>query len=249
MIGTPAYGGQVAVAYMRSVMALTEALAARGIGWTLKTLDQESLITRARNVVVAEFLGRTDCTHLLFVDADIGFPAEAIVRMLDYDQPVVGCAVPMKGIDWQRVQSAAATGADPHDLRRRSLRFALNLGDGRGPARQRRTVDRGFVEVSTVGTGIMLIRRDVFDRLREARPDLAYRNDIAGYDNAWSRGNFWLFFDTGKDEATGRYLSEDFQFCRMWREACGGRIHCLIDAEITHYGQIAYRGSFIGAAG
>ena len=247
MIGTPCYGGQVTVAYLRSLLALQSTLRERDVDWTLKTLAQESLITRARNAIAAEFMGRTDCTHLLFLDADIGFPAQAVLRMLDYDRPVVGCAYPMKGLDWERLREAAENGADTDRLRRRALKYALNLADAGAPTRQRRRVDRGFVEVAVTGTGMMLIRRDAFDRLRQALPHLGYANDIAGYETDAARGNFWLFFDTMKDPDSGRYLSEDFAFCKRWRDACNGTIHCLIDMEVTHFGSMAYRGSFVGS--
>ena len=80
----------------------------------------------------------------------------------------------------------------------------------------------GFIEVAAIGTGFMLIRREVFDILRSKLPNSAYVNDIAGYENVFTNNKFYTFFDTMLHPKTRRYLSEDFAFCYRWREICGG---------------------------
>lgn len=248
MIATPCYGGMVHVEYLRSLLRLSDALSQRSIAWQLFTRSQESLISRARNSLVAEFLGRSAYSHLLFADADIGFGPDAILRLLDRDKPVTACAYPMKGIDWGKVGSAARAGADRESLARAGLTFALNVSGDRREASSEVEVINGFVRVVEAGTGLMLIRRDAFDALRATFPDLQYENDVAGYDNPHTRGNFWLFFETMKHPTTGRYLSEDFAFCYRWTQGCGGEIWVDIDSPITHVGQYRYAARFLEGA-
>lgn len=245
MIGLPAYGGQVTTGFMESLLRLVEAARHNGIAMTLKILGQESLIPRGRNTLVAEFLGRPELSHLLFIDADMGFEPQSILRMLAFGKPVTGVACPKKGIDWARVHAAATAGQPPEMLARLGLDFALNLIDEDVKADGQVPVTQGFVRVGKCGTGIMMIERRVFTALAQQFPELRYENDIAGYDNAHTRGNFWGFFDTLHHPVSRRYLSEDYAFCHRWVQGCGGEIWMDVESPIAHYGNYAYQGSFL----
>lgn len=245
MLALPAYGGQVTTGYMESLLRFTELARARGIAVTLKILAQESLIPRGRNTLVAEFLGRAELTHLLFIDADIGFDPMGILRMLAFDKPVIGGAYAKKGIDWARVQAAARAGLPPEKLAEAGLDYALNLIDEDLAAKDNIPVKQGFVRVAKCGTGILLIQRAVFAQLAAAYPELRYENDIAGYDNAHTRGNFFGYFDTLLHPVTRRYLSEDYAFCHRWTQGCGGEIWMDVESVVTHHGSYGYRGSFL----
>ncbi len=239
MIGTPCYGGNITSRYFHAMLRLLPLLEARGIGHHIVTRSNESLITRARNSIVAEFLGRPEYTHLMFIDADIGFAPEAVLRLLDIDQPLAATAYPMKNVDWNEIHAHARLTPGGDVLRARAMRYAVNVQPGE------HGLDRGFLKADAAGTGFMLIRREVFTALMAALPELRYRNDIAGYENAATKDNFWLFFDTLHDPETGRYLSEDYAFCHRWRKACGGEIWLDVDTELTHFGNFDYRGRFL----
>lgn len=245
MIGLPAYGGQVSTGFMESLLRLWELARNQGIVISLKILSQESLIPRGRNTIAAEFLGRPDLTHLLFIDADIGFDPHGILRMLAFDKPVVGGAYAKKGIDWGRVHAAALAGQTPPQLAQAGLDYALNLVDEDLDAQGRIPVRQGFVRVSKCGTGILLIRREVLTMMAAKHPELRYENDIAGYDSDFTRGNFWGFFDTLHHPVTRRYLSEDYAFCHRWTNGCGGEIWMDVESVVTHHGSYGYRGSFL----
>lgn len=245
MIGLPAYGGQVSAVFLESLLRLSELARQNGIGLTLKILSQESLIPRGRNTLVAEFLGRPELTHLLFIDADIGFDPRGILRMLAFDKPLTGAAYPKKGIDWQRVHAAVQAGQPPEALAQAGLDFALNLIDEDLAGQDRIPVTQGFVRVAKCGTGVLLIRREVFTKLALQYPELRYENDIPGYDNTHTRGNFWGFFDTLHHPVSRRYLSEDYAFCHRWTQGCGGEVWMDVESVITHYGSYGYRGSFL----
>jgi len=245
LLGLLAYGGQVTTLYLRSLLELSEAARREGVQIELKVLDSESLISRGRNTMVAEFLGRPELTHLLFIDADIGFSAQTVLRLIAFDQPLTAAAYPMKSLNWSTVQKAAVKGEVPTaQLATAGLQFVLNLID-EDRTGQNVPVRNGFVRVSKAGTGMMLIRREVFAQMIERFPELRYRNDIAGYDNAYTRDNYWAFFDTLLHPQTRRYLSEDYAFCHRWTQGCGGEVWMDVQSALAHQGQYTYRGSYL----
>ncbi|HUR89168.1 MAG TPA: hypothetical protein VMZ74_08780 [Ramlibacter sp.] len=248
LIGTPCYGGVVHANYLKSMLALVPALAARGISCELKTLSQESLISRARNTIAAQFLGG-DYTHLLFIDADIGFAPDVVMRLLDSRKPLACAAYPLKGYDWEKLFAARETATNAVMLKRAAMRFATNVHDEDWPDDGKpATVVNGFIRVSKAATGMMLIERSVFDRLREKFPELRYRNDIQGYRNDHTQGNFWDFFDTLVHPQSRRYMSEDYTFCHRWVTGCGGEVWLDVQSTLSHAGQVAYEASFMDQA-
>lgn len=144
----------------------------------------------------------------------------------------------MKNLYWDEIRAHAAKAQDDDALASMSPHYAVNMNPRRFEIRQ------GIIEVAAVGTGFLLLRRDVFDTLRERFPELHYENDVRGYDNDATKDNFWLFFDTMHDPETGRYLSEDYAFCKRWRMT-GGRVHCDIESKLTHFGNFAFSGSLL----
>jgi len=252
LIGTPCYGGNLSVNYFHAMRRLLPLLEKQGVAVSFKTLAQESLISRARNTIVAEFLGRKECTHLLFIDADIGFEPELVPRLLARAQPLVCAAYPMKGYNWEKMLAAGRAADNTDALKRASLQFATNMRDEDWPPGEDRgklDIDDGFVKVSKAATGMMLITRHVFERLQAAYPDLRYSNDVAGYDNPFTQGNFWTFFEPMVHPASRRYLSEDYAFCHRWTQGCGGDIWLDIQSRLSHFGNAAFSGSFLESAG
>lgn len=218
-IATPCYGGTLTDQYLHSVLELTTLLARRGVGYTVYTLRNESLITRARNTLVAVFL-QSGCTDLLFVDADVRFDPESVVRMLESDKPVVGVACPVKQLP---------------------LRYAVGFRFEGDPEDKRLIVDDGAVEVEHVGASCLLVRRSVLEQMMAAYPELRYDNGLEFF--RFCGPYFYSFFDTLHEQETGRYLSEDYAFCLRWRRI-GGRVWLDPAAEVTHVGSFMYAGHF-----
>jgi hypothetical protein len=205
-------------AYFHSVLDLSAELTRRTIDHVVYTLRNESLIPRARNSLVAVFL-QSDCTDMLFIDADVQFAPESVVRMLEMGKPVIGAACPLKHLP---------------------LRYAVNFRfDGDEKKRQLR-VDDGAIEVEDVGSSFLLVRRSVFQELIEAYPELHYETG-PGYASPECVPYFYSFFDTMHDEETNRYLSEDYTFCRRW-QAIGGTTWIDPKTEISHVGSFVFRG-------
>jgi hypothetical protein len=145
------------------------------------------------------------------------------------------------------VHANAVAGRQPQELARLGLEYVLNLVDEDLPADGNIPVTQGFVRVGKCGTGFMMIERSVFTTMATYYPELRYENDITGYDNAHTRGNFWGFFDTLIHPESRRYLSEDYAFCHRWTQ-CGGEIWMDVESTLTHQGGYAFTGSFLSVA-
>jgi hypothetical protein len=231
MIATPCFGGQVTAAFLTSMLKLQQACQQRGIGFEFQELSGAPLVTYARNELVARFLERTHATHLMFIDADVGFEPEQVFRLLAFDADVTAGVYPRKFIDWSKVTRAVQSGRPPESA---SLHYVVAWPDT-GP----QEVRNGFVRVRYVGAGFLLMRRQVITRLCEANPDLRYRRThIEGVDpNAFAYG----LFETMINSAAGIYLSEDAGFCKRWAEI-GGEIWVDTQSKLTHTGAVAFEG-------
>lgn len=235
-IATPCYGGQVFQNYFLSIISLIYAVQRRGdVDLSFIVRGGDSLITRSRNSIVAEFLSQPKYTHLLWIDADIGFSPEAVYRLLGSGHDIAAGVYPLKAFTY------------PDDIPAQKkeellLNYTTYPFNPIGPTFQ---VTNGFVEVKDAPTGLMMIKREVFDRMIEKYPNLKYKPDrqvgleklAAQIDNC-----YYNFFDTIVDD-TGRYLSEDYAFCRLW-QMIGGKVFCDAESKLTHQGSHQYQGDF-----
>lgn len=234
VVATPCYGGMVTQRYMQCTCALLLATAAEGIRVQLELLGRESLITRARNALVAKFLDDPDATHLMFIDADIGFEPQQVLRMLAFGKEVVAGMYPLKEILWDQAAIARIRNGEP--LEHASMRF-VGLPCEAGE----RDEENGFVTGTYAGAGFLLIARTVFERLRESFPYLRYTAAHTATTPSLST-NQYAFFDCTIDAASGEYLSEDYAFCHRWR-AIGGKIWLDTEGTLAHIGPHEFLGS------
>tara|TARA_R100000995_G_C3481218_1_gene124033 strand:+ start:1753 stop:2505 length:753 start_codon:yes stop_codon:yes gene_type:complete len=231
-VATPCYGSMLTEDYFHSILDLQNFCREEQIGLNIQTLGQESLVTRARNTLVANFLDNESFTHLLFIDADIGFEATSLKRFLEYDQEVLCAPYPMKLISWDMIPKLIEEGKDYRNLCHPYVLNFSNKGDIQ--------IKKGFAEVLDAATGFMLIKRSCFTKMKEAYPDLKYTTDQIINNKEFKSENTYLFFDTMKDD-DGRYLSEDYAFSRRWQKI-GGKIYADIGSKITHFGSYRYTG-------
>lgn len=238
-LATPCYGGMASINYMRSVLDLQAACAERGVGLEVFLGGGDALITRARGTMAGRFLNQTQATHLFFVDADIGFRPENVFRLLDHDADIVGGVYPTKNIDWAKTRAAAQAGLK--DLQAASVGYVVRFIPN--AANSVELDDDGFGPVSYVGTGFMMIKRQALARICEAHPELlARQSDMTG--SVVSEAI--MVFDTMIEPETGEYLSEDYAFCRRWRDL-GGVIKADFASRLTHVGHATYSGSLMDA--
>jgi hypothetical protein len=225
------------IVYFNSLLQLQTACRERGVGLDIRLTGGDALITRARSRMATDFL-QTDHTHLLFVDADVGFHPDHLFRLLAFDKPLVGGVYPLKKTLWEKVPGAVQRGV--RDLQAASLGYVIRFTPN--PEQTVELVD-GFGQVAYLATGFMLIRREVLERIDTAYPDL--RCIITDMNAPPSQTT--MFFESMIEPDNREHLSEDYAFCRRWRD-CGGEIWADFQTRMTHVGHAQYTGSLIDAA-
>ena len=204
-----------------------------GIRLTCIFLGNESLIQRGRNTIAHHFLRIPDATHLLFIDADQRFRANDIAMMIKADKGIIGGPVPMKGMNWDRIRQGAVL--NHPNLPALSGIFNLNKLEGHDMVR----VDEPF-QVKHIGTGFMLIRRDVLEDLIPHTE--TYTNGGASIPEG---EEVYDFFKVGVEN--GQLLSEDYYFCHEYRKH-GGTVWAAPWCELGHFGAYCFSGTYKDAA-
>jgi hypothetical protein len=249
-VATPMYGGMAHGLYIKSSLDLQTTMSKYGIETKFSFLFNESLITRARNYLVDEFL-RSDFTHLLFIDSDIHYNPQDVIAMLALDKDVIGGPYPKKSINWGNVAQAARNhpNMEPKELETLVGEYVFNVVKG---TKQFQVTDP--LEVLEIGTGFMMVKREVFDTMKDAYPMIHYKPDHVGQANFDGTRYIHAFFDTvidSKDSITGggsdRYLSEDYMFCQMWRKI-DGQIWLCPWMKTQHIGTYAFTGNMPAVA-
>ena len=235
-IATPCYGGACNAMYMTSLLSLQAVLGKAGHEAMVSVLVNESLITRGRNALVNQFM-KTDADYLFFIDSDIQFYGDQVLPMIDADKDIICGIYPKKEINWQQVAKGVKNGEDPNNLKHYTGSWVLNLVDYAGSV----TVPVGEpLEIWAGGTGFMLIKRKVFEELKDKTP--SYINDVVDLANANApRERITQYFTESIEPETERLLSEDYHFCRQWRLQ-GGKIYAAPWVQLSHHGTYAFDG-------
>lgn len=214
-----------------SILRLVDAFREANISVTFGFVMNESLITRARNDLAAEFLA-TDCEYLLWLDSDHAFEPADILKMIKSDKDIIGAVCATKSINWDLVRKAATFGLE--NLEYFTGNFATQFMQG----------DYTFdpnepLEVNNIGTGIMLVKRNVFETLKDHVATYRSNNNA----DESKRGQLiYEFFATSiiNDEL----YSEDYYFCNLWR-GLGNKVYAAPWVQNAHIGPYEFRGSIL----
>ena len=163
-IGTPCYAGDVSWLYAVSLLKLQTAFTKRG--WNVNYLLQagDALVTRARQTIIGHFLDNPKATHLLFVDADIGFEPEQVIRLVEFDADITAAVYPVKQINWDMIPAAVEAGRSP--LESATLSYVVERD-----AAEDIVIRDGFMKSRYAGTGFLMIRRSVLERMIDLHSD------------------------------------------------------------------------------
>lgn len=207
-IAMPCYGGMLTESCFMSFIKFANTARQLGIDWTLETMVNESLISRARNTLTAKFLHQKESTHLMFIDADIGWEPWHLLVLLNRDKDMIGGLYPMKTMP---------------------IKWVVNGFEGaeEGPD--------GLQEVSKTGTGFLLTKRNVFEKMASHPAVKQYKNDI-GLDPVYDQ-YLRTYWDTAVRQ--NRYYSEDWTACENWRDM-GGRIWVDKRVLLRHTGTYVF---------
>jgi hypothetical protein len=248
-VATPMYGGMCTGQYCKSSADLAILSSKYGMDVRFFYLYNESLITRARNYLVDEFL-RSDCTHLMFIDADIGFDPDDVIALsviaeTGSDKEVVCGPYPKKCISWEKIKKAVDRGfadKDPQQLEKYVGDYVFNPTDGQDSIALNEPV-----EVLEGGTGFMIIQRGVFEKYKKAYPHLSYKPDHVRTEHFDGSREIHAYFDCVIDPKTKRYLSEDYMFCQYARDA-GMKVWLCPWMKLEHQGTYVFGGSLVDLA-
>ena len=209
-IGIPCYGGMVSEPTMTSFLRFVLLAQQAGLQWSLDTMVNESLVTRARNNLMAKMMTNTAATHFMFIDADIRFQPESILQMIACDKEVIGGLYPKKALP---------------------VNYVINL-------KPETKIQGDIFTVDTTGTGFLLFKRSVYEKMIAQFPETKYVDDV-GLGKQYEP-MMYSIFDCEIDER-GHYLSEDWLFCRRWQKI-GGEIWAHSKVLLNHVGHYEYAG-------
>jgi hypothetical protein len=248
-VATPMYGGICGGQYCKSTADLSSMAAQYGMDVRFFYLFNESLITRARNYLVDEFL-RSDCTHLMFIDSDIGFDpndviALSVIAAEGSDKEIVCGPYPKKCIAWEKIVRAVDKGfadKDPNNLEKYVGDYVFNPKEGTGSI----PLDEP-VEVLEGGTGFMMIQRSALEKFLAAYPQYSYVPDHVRTEFFDGTREILQYFQAEIDPKSKRYLSEDYWFCqKMWD--INVKTWLCPWMKLQHTGSYVFGGSLIDLA-
>ena len=246
-LGMPMYGGMLSEATLHGLLEIQSWSVANNVHLRIQTMGNESLITRARNTLVSMMMDQTDfvATHLLFIDADIGFTFQNIERLLCAEKDVVCGIYPRKHIYLEKIKKILDENPDaqPDEIEAKALGYNVNFDNPLSLQGQ-----HGYFPVQEAATGMMLVKREVFRTMMKKFPERKYESDQIVNGGSYKSDNCYDLFAVGPYETTmtgggtqTRYLSEDYYFSRLWQE-CGGEIWADLSMPLTHFGNRAFKG-------
>jgi hypothetical protein len=241
-VATPMYGGQCTGYYTQSMLTLGPVLNQNGYDMAYSAMFNESLIQRGRNALAHGFMQRPECTHLMFIDADIKFNPQDIIKMIEADKDIICGIYPKKEINWVEVEKAVKEGVPTDRLKTRTASVVVNLKDYAGSV----TVPVSEpVEIFNGGTGFMLIKRSTFETMKSVVS--SYNNDVLFLDGGISNDRITEYFACAVEPGTERLLSEDYFFCWKAREA-GLKVWAAPWAQLGHFGSYLFEGGLTPAS-
>ena len=217
-IALPAYGQQVISTTVSSLVATTRALEVNGYNGGFGTLSYPD-ITEIRNIFLSIWYDKIQTSHMLFIDADMGFSPDLILDMIRFNKPLVGALCPKKKLP---------------------IEFAGRAKDG--PAK----FVNGFMEVNGVGGAIMLYSREVITAMIEKFPDIVDTVTVknhAAKQILEGQGVTRMIRAFDPIWINGEKFSEDLSFCHRWQQ-CGGEVWANIVHQVSHVGLYEYTGAY-----
>jgi hypothetical protein len=247
---TPCYGGLCHVDYLTSMLDTVKLFNEFNIPLVIEFCRSDSLITRARNNLIAKAMSDKDTTNIIFIDSDINWEASDVLKLLISGKSLVGGAYPLKNYKWDNLSNNIESimdrkkksilndkMSDEDYLRCNLVNYNLNyLNDTI-------KIEENMVKVRHIATGFMMIKREVLETMFDAFPSLKYVDDV-GFLNKEQNNYAYSLFDCGIED--GHYLSEDWLFCHRWNQM-NGDIFIDVSISLNHIGSEVYKGSYLSS--
>ena len=238
-VATPVHS-ECSIHYTQALLKFQQTCLANGILVSF-TLLKSSLVTQGRNLCVNTFMEESikhPYSHMLFIDSDIEFSFETIMKLIAADKDIVAAPYPLKDLDWEKIAKRIKHKniTDGNTMSKQGFTWPLKL-EGKNEV----TVIGGVAEVTHAPTGCMLIKKQVFEKMIKELPELKINQPTVINGKMVEKEFMYNFFDCYHEPETKKYYGEDFGFCKRWAEI-GGKCHILVDEYITHIGEYRFTG-------
>ena len=253
---TPVYGGVVYINYMQCMINSMKFLDRFGIKLYLEFCKNDSLVSRARNNLVAKAMSNPLTTHIMFIDADITWEPTDIIKLIMADKSLVGGVYPLKHYYWENIIPADGSNAvgkliekknnsqikefvsDQQMVQYNMVRYNVNF------INSVLKIENNLTKVKHIATGFMMFKRSTIEQMQLAYPSTKYTDDVGFLQKPEENKHAYALFDCGVED--DHYLSEDWMFCHRWTKM-GGSVYLDVSINLTHTGLEDYAGSFISA--
>jgi|UniRef100_A0A6C0IMR0 hypothetical protein len=251
---TPCYGGVCFVNYTECLISTIELCKAYNVKVNVVFCKSDSLVTRARNNLVAKAMSDPEMTHVLFIDNDITWEPFDILKLMLHDKNIVGGIYPLKNYNWSKLTENNGKNVSQwldnqqanefnkfmdkesivqYNLLKYNINYISNDIN----------IEKNLTQVKHLPTGFMLIKRVVFEKLFQAFPSTKYIDDVNFLEKK-ENDYAYALFDCGVED--NHYLSEDWMFCNRWTKL-SGKIWADVSINLTHTGIEDYKGSLLAS--
>jgi len=250
---TPCYGSLCFVNYVKCVMATADMFRSLGIGYSLEFCRNDSLVSRARNNLVAKAMNDPEMTHIIFIDADITWNPTDILKLIICNKALCGGVYPLKHYYWERLTANPEKNFIKEVLERKKksdfhahisdelmiqhnlLRYNINYNNNV------LSIENNLAKVRHLATGFMMIKRSTIEKMSQAFPSTKYTDDV-GFLQGKENDFAYALFDCGVED--NHYYSEDWLFCHRWTKM-GGSIWLDVTINLVHTGNEDFTGSYL----
>jgi len=256
---TPCYGSMCYVNYVSCLMNTLNTFRSLNIDVQIEFCKNDSLVSRARNNLIARAMFDQKMTHVLFIDSDISWEPTSILKLMVANKHVVGGVYPLKHYNWDKLikdplnpyksdivpswiksknESQLKDIIDDETIiQNKLLNYNINYLDNY------LTIDDNLAKVKHTATGFMMIQRSVLENMMKAFPSTKYVDDVHFLRDEENKYAYALF-DCGVED--NHYYSEDWLFCHRWQKM-GGDIFIDVSVNLNHTGIEDYKGSYIAS--
>ena len=251
---TPCYGSVCYVNYVYSLMMTLEVFRQYKITANVEFCKSDSLVTRARNNLVAKAMNDPNMTHILFIDNDISWEPFDVLKLLLHDKNIVGGIYPLKNYHWNKLLENNGESVrnmiekknksqlsdfinDENMIQYNLLNYNINYKSSEIK------IEKNLTEFKHIPTGFMLLKRSAIEKMQEAYPSTKYTDDVHFLTEEENKYCYALF-DCGVEDE--HYFSEDWMFCHRWSKM-GGKLWIDISINLTHTGIEDYKGSLLSS--
>ena len=254
---TPCFGSICHTGYVTSLLKTMEIFKKLNVSISVEFCRNDSLVTRARNNLIARAMNDETITHFLFIDNDIEWEPAEIIKLLCHDKRIIGGVYPIKKYNWDKIlkrneENGLYDGiqqmlshksstmlkdiiTDENYIRHKLVNYNLNYLEGK------LQIQNNIAKVKHIATGFMMIQRKTIQKMCQAFPSTKYTDDVNFLTKEENKYAYALFDCCIENET---YYSEDWLFCNRWRNM-GGDIYIDVTISLDHTGIEDYKGSYI----